>query len=564
MVQQVSNNKVLSESIKIIPLGGVGQIGKNMMVVELDEDIIIIDCGVMFPDENLHGVDLVIPDMNYVVERKARVKAVLITHGHEDHIGALPYLLAKMNVPVYGSKLSIELIKARLDETLSSKGFNLQSIPPRKKMKLGGMSFEFIRTNHSIADSYAVAIHTRIGTIIHTGDFKVDLSPVDGKAFDLYRFASLGENGVLALFSDSTNVEREGFSMSEREISANLFRTIEEARGRIIVATFSSNIHRLGQLISIARQLNKKIAVAGKSMNKYVGIAAELGYFSVEKGFFIELEDLDKYPREETIIVATGSQGEPMSALTQISHDNHRFLKAEKNDTVIISASVVPGNEKMVSRVIDRLFRIGATVIYEGSEDIHASGHGSQEELKLMLALTKPKFFMPIHGDFRHLVHHASLAEQMGIGANRIIIAQDGDVIELNNNEIRKVDTIVAEPVYVDGKIVGDVGSQVMMDRQMMSGDGIVIAVIPYHHGLNQFGNPDIITRGFIYVREAKDIIKNAKQLINEKCTKFIEERNLENDDYSILKNQLKITLKQYFYSETERNPLILIRVVTF
>ncbi len=561
--QQVSENKKLNGKVKIIFLGGLGEIGKNMMAVEIDNDIVVIDCGVMFPDDELHGVDLVIPDMSYLEENKDKIKAMLLTHGHEDHIGALPYFLKNINVPVYGSKLTIELVKARLDETLQASDFNLIAKEPRSKIKLGGISFEFLRTTHSIADSYAIALYTRIGIIVHTGDFKIDLTPVDKKQFDFYKFAKLGENGVLAMFSDSTNVEREGYTLSEKFITASLRRTMTEACGRIIVATFSSNIHRIGQIIQIAKMLGKKIAVAGKSMKKYITIASELGYFTIDNGNFIEIDELEKFSRQETVVIATGTQGEPMSALSLMSTDSHKHLKIEKEDTVIISASVVPGNEKMVSRVVDRLFKIGAHVIYEDSEDIHVSGHGSAKELKLMLALVKPKFFIPVHGDFRHLVHHANLAEDMGIHPDHIMIAQNGDIIEISNSEIKKIETIDADPVYIDGKIISDVGGKVLTDRQLMSSNGIVIAVIPYIKSEKKFKQPDIVTRGFVYVKESHEMLNKARQIAEYKAREFVKENPIKDDDFSTIKNYLKMELKNFFYTTTQRNPIILVRVLT-
>ncbi len=558
---QVSENN--NDIIKVIPFGGLGEIGKNMMSIEIDDDIVIIDCGVMFPDDDLHGVDLVIPDMEYLFQNKDRIKAILLTHGHEDHIGALPYFLKNVNVPVYGSKLTIELVKARLDETLKASDFNLIAKEPRNKVKLGGISFEFLRTTHSIADSYAIAIYTRLGILIHTGDFKIDLTPVDNKNFDFYKFAKLGENGVLALFSDSTNVERDGYTLSERFIKTNLERTMREAKGKIIVATFSSNIHRIGQIIQIAKCLDKKIAVAGKSMKKYVGIASELGYFSLDDNHFIEIEDLNKHERAKTVVIATGTQGEPMSALSLMSTERHKHLRVEQDDTVIISASVVPGNEKMASRVVDRLFKIGAHVIYEDSEDIHVSGHGSAKELKLMLALVKPKFFIPVHGDFRHLVHHANLAENMGIHPDHIMIAQNGDVITVSNTEIKKDENIGSDPVYIDGKIMGDVGGRVMVDRQMMSSSGIVIAAIPYLRKEKKFAQADIVTRGFVYVRESHDMLNKAKKLMENKAQEFLKQNPIKEEDFSLVKNYLKIELRNFFFSVTERNPILLIRVIT-
>lgn len=542
--------------VKLIPLGGLNEIGKNMTAIEYKETIVVIDCGLAFPDEEMLGIDLVIPDVSYLVKNKEKVKAIVLTHGHEDHIGALPYVLPQINVPVYGTKLTLGLVGNKLKEHGLLSTVELNTIKPKDKVQIGDFDVEFIKTSHSIADSVALAIHTPVGIIVHTGDFKVDYHPIDDERMDLHRFAELGKQGVLALLSDSTNVERPGYTMSESTVGGSFVELFREVRGRIIIATFASNIHRVQQAINASVMFGRKVAVVGRSMVNVLGVAQELGYMDIPDGVLIDVESIDRYPTDKVTIITTGSQGEPMSALARMAASDHRKVDIMPNDRVIISATPIPGNEKLVTRVINQLFKKGADVIYESLADIHVSGHACQEELKLMLALVKPKFFIPAHGEYRHLKQHAKLAEDMGVEKENVFILDIGSVLEISRDAARMNGTVTAGKVLVDGLGVGDVGNIVLRDRKHLSQDGLIVVVVTISKESGQVvAGPDIISRGFVYVRESEDLMEDAKTIIKEALTKCEEKQITE---WGTIKSQVKDSLKEFIYSKTKRNPMIL------
>jgi ribonuclease J len=542
------------DRVSIIPLGGLGEIGKNMTAIEFNREIIVIDAGLMFPDEDMLGIDLVIPDISYLTENKEKVKGIILTHGHEDHIGALPYVLKQMNVPIYGTKLTLGLAKVKFEEHGMMKEVNSNCVKAGQQIKLGNFTVEFIHVNHSIADVVALAVHTPVGIILHTADFKFDHTPVDGKPTDFRRLAELGDTGVLVLLSDSTNVEREGYTPSEKELSKTFEELFLQAPGRILVATFASNIHRIQQIIDTAFKHERKVALVGRSMVNVASIAMELGYLRVPDGLMIELDDIDRYPANMVTIITTGSQGEPMSALSRMATSDHKKISIIPGDTVIISASAIPGNEKMVARTINRLFKQGATVIYESVSGIHVSGHASQEEQKLMINLVKPKFFIPVHGEYRHLVQHARLAVAMGMESERVVIAEIGDVVEIGKNKIRVAGKVASGKIFVDGLGVGDVGNIVLRDRKQLSQDGILIVVVTIDKNNGQIlAGPDIVTRGFVYVRESEALIEEAKgkvKLALERCTEY--------SDWATMKNQIREILGRHLYDRMKRRPMIL------
>jgi ribonuclease J len=542
------------DCISLIPLGGLGEIGKNMMAVEYNREIIVIDAGLMFPDEDMLGIDLVIPDISYLIDNRERVKGIILTHGHEDHIGALPYILKQINVPIYGTRLTLGLAKVKFEEHTMVKEVNMNCVKAGQQLKLGGFTVEFIHVNHSIADVVALAIHTPVGIIVHTADFKFDHTPVDGLPTDFKRLAELGDVGVLALLSDSTNVERAGYTPSERELSKTFEELFVQAPGRILVATFASNIHRIQQIMDTAFKHERKVALVGRSMVNVASIAMELGYLNVPEGLLVELDDLDRYPVNMLTIITTGSQGEPMSALSRMATADHRKVSIIPGDTVIISASAIPGNEKMVARTINHLFKQGAKVIYESVSGIHVSGHASQEEQKLMINLVKPKFFIPVHGEYRHLVQHAGLAVDMGMDSDKVVIAEIGDVVELTRNRIRVAGKVTSGKVYVDGLGVGDVGNIVLRDRKQLSQDGILIVVVTIDKNTGQIlAGPDIVTRGFVYVRESEALIDEAKSKVKialERCTEY--------SDWATMKNQIRDVLGKHLYDRMKRRPMIL------
>lgn len=541
--------------LKVIPLGGLGEIGKNMTVVEYGNDIIVIDCGVSFPEDDMLGIDLVIPDISYLEKNKDKIKAIILTHGHEDHIGALPYVLKQINVPIYGTKLTLGLVKSKLEEHRINYA-DLHIVKAKDTVKFGSLRVEFIKTSHSIADSVALAIHTPVGIIVHTSDFKVDFTPIDGQVIDLARFASLGEQGVLALFADSTNVELPGYTMSEKTVGAVFDKMFEDAKGRIIVASFASNIHRIQQVIDAAYKYNRKLCVSGRSMVNIVNVATELGYLRMPKNMLVDIDNIGRFPDNRIVVLTTGSQGEPMSALARMAASEHRKLQIKPDDLVIISATAIPGNEKLVSKIINQLFKKGANVIYEGIMDTHVSGHACQEELKLIHTLVKPKFFIPVHGEYRHLKQHAKLAESLGMPKENIFIAELGNVIEFTSNSCRINGSVVAGRVLVDGLGIGDVGNIVLRDRKHLSQDGLMVVVITMSKDdCSIIAGPDIISRGFVYVRESEGLMDDAKEVVKrvlEEC----EERNMT--DWSSIKLNIRESLRDFLYERTKRNPMIL------
>lgn len=544
-------------NVTVTPLGGVGEIGKNMMVVEMNNEILIIDAGVMFPEDDLLGIDLVIPDFTYIKENSDRVKGVVLTHGHEDHIGALPYLLKEINVPIYGTRLTLGLLEGKLREHRLLRDTRLKVVFPGRSIEVGNFKVDFIRVNHSIADTCALAIHTHLGPIIYASDFKFDQTPIDGAVADFHKLAELGDSdpGVLALFSDSTNAERDGYTLSERVVGNNIDEIFRGARNRIVVATFASNIHRIQQLANAAFKYNRKVAVTGRSMINNVEIARNLGYLTIADDMFIDIRDCSNYPDDRIVLLTTGSQGEPMAALTRMARGDHYHINIEQGDTVVISASAIPGNEKLVGQTINQLFQRGANVIYEDVSGVHVSGHASKEGLKLMLNIVKPKYLVPTHGEYRHLYHHAALAEEMGMPKENIYIADIGDKIEFAEDGVKKVDNIEAGGVFVDGLGVGDVGNIVLRDRRLLSEDGIIIVVVTIDHNGNILSGPDIVTRGFVYIRESEELIAEATSKV-EKALKECEKKNIT--EWSVLKNKVRDTLNNYIYKKIKRNPMIL------
>ncbi|MEW5898385.1 MAG: ribonuclease J [Bacillota bacterium] len=542
--------------VALIPLGGLGEIGKNMMAVKFGENILLIDCGLMFPEEELLGIDVVIPDITYLLENKEQLRGIVLTHGHEDHIGALPYLARQLEVPVYGTKLTLGLLQGKLKEQGIAEAVDLRVVRPREEVGIGPFRVEFIRVSHSIPDAVALAISTPVGVLVHTGDFKIDHTPVDGEVTDFYRLAQLGEKGVLVLMSDSTNVERPGYTPSERVVGQTFDDTFRHAEERIIIATFASNIHRLQQAIIAARQYGRKVAVVGRSMVNVLSIAHEMGYLQIPDGTLVELEEANRLPKNKVVFLCTGSQGEPMSALTRMAWGDHRQVEILPGDTVIISAAPIPGNEKLVARVIDLLFKRGAHVIYENAAGIHVSGHPSQEELKLMINLVKPKFFVPVHGECRMLIKHAELARTMGIPENHIFVAENGQVLEFTRRSGRVAGRVTAGRVLVDGLGIGDVGNIVLRDRRQLSQDGILIVVVTINResGLVMAG-PDIVSRGFVYVRESEKLLEEAREKVRCALDKCNEQGVSE---WGAIKSQVRETLGKFLYEKTRRRPMVL------
>ena len=546
-----SNNDML----KVITLGGVYEIGKNMMALEYGSDIIIIDCGLSFPEDHMLGVDLVIPDTTYLERNKNKVRGIVVTHGHEDHIGALPYVLRELNVPVYGTKLTLGLVENKLKEH-NIQNAKLNIVKPKGRIKLGCFTVEFIKTTHSIADAVALAIDTPVGVLVHTGDFKVDYTPIDGQVIDLARFAQLGDRGVLALFADSTNVERPGYTLSERTVGATFQNLFADVENRIIVATFASNVHRVQQIIDAAVKHNRKVAISGRSMENVVNVAMELGYLNMPKNSLIDLNQIDDYPANEIAVITTGTQGEPMSALSRMAMGNHRQLEIMQGDMVIISAHPIPGNEQLVSNVINRLFEKGAKVIYETLADVHVSGHACEEELKLIHTLVKPKYFIPVHGEYRHLKRHALLAESLGMPKENIFIPELGAVIALTKTSCKFAGNVPSGRLLVDGLGVGDVGNIVLRDRKHLAQDGLMIVVVTISSDTGELiSGPDIISRGFVYVRESEELMEESRQMVKsilEDC----EERNIT--DWATLKTSIRDGLRSLLYEKIKRNPMIL------
>ena len=542
--------------VKIIPLGGLNEIGKNMTAIEYKNDIVIIDCGLKFPDEDMFGIDVVIPDITYLLKHKDKVSGIFLTHGHEDHIGALPYVLKQLNVPVYGTKLTLGIVQSKLKEHNLLSTTELITVKPRDVVRLNSVSVEFIKTNHSIADSVAIAIHTPLGAVLHTGDFKVDYTPIDGEPMDFARFAELGKKGVLLMMADSTNVERPGYTMSEKIVGESLCRIFGKSKGRIIVATFASNIHRIQQIIDAAAMYGRKVAVSGRSMENIVQVAIELGYIKIEKENLVSIDQINKYNNDEIVIITTGSQGEPMSALARMATSEHRKVNIVPGDTIIISATPIPGNEKLVSRVIDQLFKKGAEVVYGSSEAVHVSGHACQEELKLMQTLVKPKYFIPVHGEYRHLKQHGELANSIGVPKSNILIPEIGDVIEVTRNSIKKSGSVISGQIFVDGLGVGDVGNIVIRDRKHLSQDGILTVVVTLSKENKAIiAGPDIISRGFVYVRESEKLMDEARDIVRNVFAKCEEQKIT---DWSTLKSTVRDELRSFLYEKTKRKPMIL------
>ena len=542
--------------IKIIPLGGINEIGKNITAIEYKEDIIIIDCGLKFPDDDMFGIDIVIPDISYLLKNSEKVKGIFLTHGHEDHIGALPYILKQLNVPVYGTKLTVGIVETKLKEHGLLGSTELIRVKPKDIIKLDSVSVEFIKTNHSIADSVAIAIHTPLGVVLHTGDFKIDYTPIDGQKMDLQRISNLGKEGVALLMADSTNVERQGHSLSEKSIGFTLDRVISKAKGRVIVATFASNIHRMQQIVDASFKSNRKVIFNGRSMENISKVAMELGYLHIPNSEVMSIDDLKNYENDKITLITTGSQGEPMASLARIAFSNHRKINIEPNDTFIISASPIPGNDKLISKVINQLFRKGADVIYEDLEDVHVSGHAYQEELKLIHTLVHPKYFMPVHGEYRHLKHHGDLAENLGMKKNNIFILETGSVLEITKDECRKEGKVRTGAIFVDGLGVGDVGNIVLRDRRHLAQDGMLTIVVAIEREtLSIVSGPDVITRGFVYVKESEALINKVKELSINELERCLSMGVIE---WYVLKGNIKKTVENYIYETTKRRPTII------
>ena len=544
-----------NEILRVIPLGGLGEIGKNITAIEYEDEIIVIDCGISFPDEDMYGIDLVIPDIKYLLDNKDKVKGLFLTHGHEDHIGAIPYILKQLNMPVYGTKLTIGLVESKLREHDMVSTTKLVPIRHGEVITLNKLSVEFIRVTHSIAESCALCVHTPIGKILHTGDFKIDYTPIDGRTMDLNRIAQLGNEGILLLMADSTNVERQGHSLSEKVIGETLNRIISNANGRVIVATFASNIHRMQQIADASMLYDRKIVFSGRSMENISNVAMELGYLHIPEDNIIGIEDINKYPSNKITIITTGSQGEPMAGLSRIAFGSHRNISIENDDLFIISASPIPGNDKLVSRMINQLFRKGVEVIYEDLEEIHVSGHAYKEELKLIHTLTKPKYFMPVHGEYRHLKHHSDLAVKLGMDRENVFTLETGEVLELSKDEARANGKVPTGVIFVDGIGVGDVGNIVLRDRRDLANDGMVTIVIAINKDTyNIAAGPDIITRGFIYARESEDLINRIKDISREEIESCLEKNIIE---WQVLKTSVRKSVEQLLYHKTKRRPIV-------
>ena len=544
------------EKLKIIPLGGLQEIGKNITVFEYGDDIVIVDCGLAFPEDDMLGIDLVIPDFTYLEKNQDKIRGLVITHGHEDHIGAIPYLLQKINVPIYATKLTAGLISHKLEEHKLLKSTKLKIVNQGQTITLGKIRVEFIRSCHSIPDAVALAIHTPAGTVVHTGDFKIDYTPIDDERMDFGRLAELGNKGVLALMSDSTNSERKGYTMSESTVGEVFDKLFFNCTKRIVVATFASNVHRVQQIVNSAVANNRKIAVCGRSMINMISTAMELGYINVPENVFIDIDMIKNYTDEQLVIITTGSQGETMSALTRMAAGEHKKVTITSNDLVIISANPIPGNEKYVAKVIDDLMKIGAEVVYSSLEAIHVSGHACQEEQKLMLSLVRPKYFIPVHGEYRQLIAHSETAKKVGIKPENIFLTTNGRILELNEDEAALTGTVPFGKVMVDGLGVGDVGNIVLRDRQHLSQDGLIIVVMSMDSATGEIvAGPDVISRGFVYVRESENLMEDVKKMLREEVRK-LEEHGVR--DWSTIKSRLKDSLRDYIFAKTKRNPMIL------
>jgi len=547
--------KKLRNTLKVVPLGGMREIGKNMTALEYGNEIIVIDCGMSFPDDEMYGIDIVIPDFTYLIENAKKIRGVIITHGHEDHIGAVPYLIEKLDVPIYGTPLPLALIKRKLEEH-GLKG-RLHRVHAGAKIRLGKFTVEAIRTTHSVADAISLCIETPIGRVFHTGDFKIDYTPVDGEPIDLAKLAEIGKKGVLLMMSDSTNATREGYTRSEKLVGDTLETLFAASKKRMIIATFSSNVHRIQKIIDLAVENKRKVAVSGRSMENVVSIAEELGYIRIPKGTLLDINKTKKIPDKELVIITTGSQGEPMSALARMAKADHKAIEIKPGDQIILSSTPIPGNEKLVSNVVNMLFERGAEVIYSDIAETHVSGHACQEELKLVLSLIKPRYFMPVHGEFRHLKAHANLGEEMGIKKEKIFLLENGDCLELTGRRARQLQGVVQSGgVMVDGLGVGDVGNIVLRDRKLLSESGLIVIVASIDGATHEVvSGPDIISRGFVYVRENEDLIVQA-QKVAVKAMEKCKSQNIE--DWNAIKNTLRDDLRIFIYNKTERNPVIL------
>ena len=556
--ENIKEKSIFKKSkLKIIPLGGLHEIGKNITVFEYENEIIVVDCGLSFPEDDMLGIDLVIPDITYLEKNVDKIKGLVITHGHEDHIGGVPYLLKKINIPIYATKLATGLIKNKLEEHKLTRSTKLIEVVQGQTIELGkNFKVEFIRSSHSIPDSVMLAITTPAGTVLHTGDFKVDYTPIDGKLMDFGRIAELGNQGILALMSDSTNSERKGFTMSESSVGEVFDKLFLHCTKRIVVATFASNVHRVQQIVNSAVKYNRKIAVCGRSMINMITTARELGYIKCPENIFIDIDMINNYTDEQLVIITTGSQGEPMSALTRMAAGDHRKVKITPNDLVIISATPIPGNEKFVSKVIDDLMQIGAEVVYSALEDIHVSGHACQEEQKLILALAKPKYFIPVHGEYRQLISHGDTAKSMGIEGKNVLYMSNGRVLEINEDEAKFTGTVPSGRVLVDGLGVGDVGNIVLRDRQHLSQDGLIVIVLTMDSNTGEVvAGPDVISRGFVYVRESENLMDDVKSVVRHEISKC-EQRGIR--DWTTIKSTVRENLRDYIFMKTKRNPMII------
>ncbi|MDR3121056.1 MAG: ribonuclease J [Clostridiales bacterium] len=547
--------------MKIIPLGGLQEIGKNITAFEYGDEIIVVDCGLAFPEDDMLGIDLVIPDVTYLVKNKEKVRGIILTHGHEDHIGAIPYVIRELDVPVFGTKLTLGLVGSKLVEHGLKDKVHLQTVTQGQRIRLGVFEVEFIRTTHSVADTVALAIRTPVGLIVHTADFKVDYTPVEGEGIDLARFGQLGSEGVRLLMCDSTNVERKGFTMSERTVGESIEQIFMRSGGRrILVATFSSNIHRMQQIANAAIKFGRKVIFCGRSMLNVVDVATGLGYLNLPEGSVVDLNDIDRYPAEKLVLIMTGSQGEPMSVLTRIATSDHRKIEIMEGDLVILSASPIPGNEKYVFKVIDDLFKKGADVIYESLADVHVSGHACQEELKIIHSLVRPQFFMPVHGEYRHLKRHANLAQSLGMPEQNIFIAENGNVLELTENSMKIAGSVVSGRLLIDGLGVGDVGSIVLRDRKLLSQDGLIVVVLTCdRENGGILSGPDVISRGFVYMRESEDFMDEAREAIRKVLVKADQEGNGGGRrSWGNTKTLIRESLRDYIFDKLKRRPVIL------
>ena len=546
----------MAEKLKIIPLGGLNEIGKNMTVYEYGGELIVIDCGMAFPEEDMYGIDCVIPDVSYLIQNKNRLRGLFITHGHEDHIGAIPYVLKQVNLPIYCTRLTAGLIKLKLQEHGLINSVKLITVEAGQSIKAGKFQVEFIHVNHSIADSVAFAIHTKMGTVVHTGDFKIDSTPIDGEVIDLARLGELGKNGVLALLADSTNVERAGYTASESAVGQTFMRQFANCSKRIIVTTFASNVHRIQQVLDAAAACGRKVAVTGRSMENIMKVSTELGYMKVPKGTLVDMNRIKNLPLEQQVIVTTGSQGEEMSALYRMAFSTHKQVDIGAGDKVIISASAIPGNEVTVGRVINELFRKGADVVYNKADMLHVSGHACQEELKIIHALTRPRFFIPLHGEQRMLQIHGRLAQQMGVPANRIAIANNGSVIELTTKTMKCETTIPAGEVYVDGGSAGEVGSVVLNDRKLLAEDGMVVVVLPISsHDSRLLCEPEIVTRGFVYVKESEELLQELRNIAYDTVEAM---SNRKRKDDTEIGRAVRSAVSSYLFKQTRRSPMVI------